>query len=137
MGGMNIMMLRIGEIILLLALLQVCSGCPSQYVFPSCMMEVSYFDLSCFNFFFIGCEYIGYTGSVVSSDWAICSSLCCDNTVDYLPNADSLTLCANFNNWSHTGDLIIITLVMVAFVLPSVVVMAWTMINCYRKCRNA
>lgn len=132
-------MSRIEQAILILALslLHAYSCCPTQYVFPTCTLDVSYLDPSCFNFYFIGCQYIGYTASVVSSDWTTCSSLCCDSTISYLQNSDSMALCANFNNWSHTGDLIIIALVMVAFVLPSVVVMVWTVINCYRKCRNA
>ena len=135
--GKNIIMVRWEVALLLLSLLHVCGGCPSQYVFPTCTMQVNYLDASCFNFYFLSCQYLGYTASVVSSDWPTCSSLCCDSSLEYLQNADSMALCANFNKWSHTGDLIIITLVVVAFVLPSVVVMVWTLINCYRKCRNA
>jgi hypothetical protein len=129
--------MRITAAVVLLAVIRACSPCPTHYSFPSCTLDVNYLDPSCFTFSFVGCQYVGYTTFIMSSDWTTCTSLCCDSSVGYLMNADSMAVCANYNSWSNTGDIIIITLVMVAFVLPSLVVMTWTLITCYRKCRNA
>jgi hypothetical protein len=118
------------------SLLAVMLACPEQYSFPSCVLDVYYIDSSCFNFDFIGCEYTGYTSVIVSYDWQECANLCCDSSLPYLMNADSLALCSNFNSWSTTANLIIIALVMVAFVIPSLVVMVKTLVTCYKRCRD-
>lgn len=132
------MMIQVYQILSFLSLLSLAAftTCPTQYIFPTCTMDVYYRDSQCFNFDFIGCQYFGYTSSSIEYDWITCCNLCCDSNVQYLTNSDSIVLCSNYNNWQNTGNIILIALASVALVIPSLIVMIWRLVVCYKRCRN-
>lgn len=123
------------KLLLLLGLLKyILTQCPNQYIFPSdCSFNIQYTDQACFNFNFRSCNYNGFLGKASSNDWQTCVSLCCDTDINYAQNVDSLKLCANFSTWNDTGMIMIIALVTFAFLVPSVVVIGWTCVSCYRR----
>jgi hypothetical protein len=129
--------MKMNQVLLFIAILAIAelNSCPNQYNFPTCTLDLNYYDSSCFNFNFVGCYYFGYMTTIIDYDWQTCTNLCCDPNIQYLQNSDSIALCENFNNWSNIGDIIIIIMVMIAFVIPSLIVMTWTLFNCCRRCR--
>lgn len=87
--------------------------CPTNYDFgySSCIFGVQYTDSTCTQFTFQRCYEVyctdsndgefstcNYQTNNISTLWSICTQQCCDSSVSYLQNADSIRQCQDYLN---------------------------------------
>jgi hypothetical protein len=106
-----------------------------DFGFSSCTFFVNYTDTSCTNFVLDRCEFevsddqapipppplihsdLRLLQLLTVRDWANCTQICCDSSVDYPMNTDSIESCQSYLNQSIYKIIIIVCSIVGGFYL--------------------